>query len=91
VPALREHIGVATGQVVASGIGVGGRRAYGVTGDSVNLASRLTDAAAAGEILISEAVRRTLAEQLNCVGLADEAKRLGLAIARQAIEDARGD
>ncbi|MGH6920157.1 MAG: AAA family ATPase, partial [Geminicoccaceae bacterium] len=61
------HIGVAGGQVVASGIGSVSHREYTVTGDTVNLASRLTDAAARGEILISERVRRALAERLDCV------------------------
>jgi class 3 adenylate cyclase len=60
------HIGVAGGQVVASGIGSASYREYTVTGDTVNLASRLTDAAAPGEILISERVRRALAERLEC-------------------------
>ena len=41
--ALKVHIGIASGQVVASG--VGGDQHYTMTGDSVNLASRLTDAA----------------------------------------------
>lgn len=44
---LQVHIGIASGQVVASGIG--NDQHYTVTGDSVNLASRLTDAAAPGE------------------------------------------
>ena len=57
---LRVHIGVAGGQVVASGTGSASHREYTVTGDTVNLASRLTDAAAAGEILVSEKVRRAL-------------------------------
>jgi class 3 adenylate cyclase/tetratricopeptide (TPR) repeat protein len=52
--ALRVHIGIASGQVVASGIGSDTH--YTVTGESVNLASRLTDAAGAGETLISEHV-----------------------------------
>jgi class 3 adenylate cyclase len=61
------HIGIASGQVVASG-GVG-HRAYSITGDSVNLASRLTDAAEVGTILISDAVRRLLGERVDCAEL----------------------
>ncbi|MFM0339891.1 adenylate/guanylate cyclase domain-containing protein [Paraburkholderia fungorum] len=61
------HIGIAGGEVVASGTGSATHRAYTVTGDTVNLASRLTDAAGLGEILISEAVRRPLALRLDCV------------------------
>ncbi len=53
--------------MVASGIGSVSHREYTVTGDTVNLASRLTDAAAAGEILISEKVRRALADRLDCL------------------------
>ena len=47
---LGVHIGVAGGQVVASDIGSAGHRDYTVTGDSMNLASRLTDAARGGRI-----------------------------------------
>jgi class 3 adenylate cyclase/tetratricopeptide (TPR) repeat protein len=63
---VHVHIGVAGGQVVASGTGSASHREYTVTGDTVNLASRLTDAAAAGEVLVSERVRRALAERLDC-------------------------
>ena len=52
---LQVHIGIATGQVVASRTG-GPGQAFAVTGESVNLASRLTDAAGPGETLISRAV-----------------------------------
>jgi class 3 adenylate cyclase/tetratricopeptide (TPR) repeat protein len=53
---LAVHIGVAGGQVVASGTGSAMHHEYTVTGDTVNLASRLTDAAAPGEVLISHSV-----------------------------------
>jgi class 3 adenylate cyclase/tetratricopeptide (TPR) repeat protein len=59
---LEVHLGIASGQVVAGGTGSATHQAYTVTGESVNLASRLTDRAAAGEILISDQVRRLLLE-----------------------------
>ena len=55
---LETHIGVACGEVVASGVGPDSH--YTVIGDSVNLAARLTDTATAGEILISELVRQSV-------------------------------
>ena len=60
------HIGVASGQVVTSGILSGDHQEYAITGDSVNLASRLTDAADTGTTLISDAIRRMLAEHIEC-------------------------
>jgi class 3 adenylate cyclase/tetratricopeptide (TPR) repeat protein len=62
---LDTHIGIASGQVVASRSA--GHRTYSITGDSVNLASRLTDQAGAGAILVSEPVRRLLADRLDHV------------------------
>ncbi len=59
---LQAHIGIASGQVVASGTGSDAHREYTVTGDSVNLASRLTAAASPSETLISAAVQRAVAE-----------------------------
>jgi hypothetical protein len=61
---IGAHIGIASGQVVASG--GAGHRSYSITGDSVNLASRLTAAAAPGVILIADGVRAMLAERLEC-------------------------
>jgi class 3 adenylate cyclase/tetratricopeptide (TPR) repeat protein len=49
------HSGIANGLVLASGVGNDAH--YTVTGDSVNLASRLTDAAGEGEILLSQGVQ----------------------------------
>ena len=62
---LAVHVGVAGGQVVASGTGSSAHRAYTVTGDTVNLASRLTNAAAAGEVLISPAILAELGGRLE--------------------------
>jgi len=61
------HIGVAGGQVVASRTGSASHSEYTVTGDTVNLASRLTAAAEKGEILASDDTHRALAERFDCV------------------------
>ena len=42
---LEVHIGIASGQVVASGLGSSAHQEYTVTGESVNLASRLSEMA----------------------------------------------
>ena len=63
---VRVHVSIAAGQVVASGIESAGYSEHAVTGESVNLASRLTDAAVPDEVLISEGGRRALAERLDC-------------------------
>ncbi|WP_459850135.1 adenylate/guanylate cyclase domain-containing protein [Dongia sp. agr-C8] len=55
---LQVHIGVATGEVVASGLGSAAHSAYTVIGDAVNLAARLMDRAQAGETLVSATVRQ---------------------------------
>jgi len=49
---LIMHTGIDTGMVVADDSGVHGG-GYSVTGDTINLASRLSDLAEAGEILVS--------------------------------------
>jgi class 3 adenylate cyclase/tetratricopeptide (TPR) repeat protein len=67
----RAHIGIASGQVVASGTGSDTHREYTVTGDSVNLASRLQDLAKAGETLISNALYHVVTAGVECVSLGD--------------------
>lgn len=59
-PPLKVHIGLASGQVVASTTGSAAHTEYTVTGDSVNLASRLTDLAETGETLAAASVQRAL-------------------------------
>jgi class 3 adenylate cyclase/tetratricopeptide (TPR) repeat protein len=63
---LQAHIGIASGQVVASSTGSEAHREYTVTGDSVNLAARLQDKAQAGETLISDALRRAIGDRVDC-------------------------
>ena len=70
---VRMRIGVHTGPVVRIRAANG---AYDVVGRSVNLASRITDAARGGEVLVSSAVRR-LTEPLGEFRFHRE-RRLGL-------------
>ena len=63
---LKIHVGIATGEVIASGTGSDIHREYTVTGETVNLAARLTDEAGAGEILVSDGVLRALGSKLQC-------------------------
>ena len=70
---VRAHVGIASGQVVASGTGSDTHREYTVTGESVNLAARLQDKAAPGETLISEAVRHAISGRAVCESLGNVA------------------
>ena len=65
-PPINVHIGLASGQVVASDIGSSNHQEYTITGDSVNLASRLQDMAKSGETFLSDAIHQDLAGQLEC-------------------------
>jgi class 3 adenylate cyclase/tetratricopeptide (TPR) repeat protein len=62
---LKVHLGLASGQVVASKTGSGERQEYTVTGDSVNLASRLTAMAGPGETFASNPVHQSLLDRLD--------------------------
>ncbi|MEO8631218.1 MAG: adenylate/guanylate cyclase domain-containing protein, partial [Betaproteobacteria bacterium] len=55
---LALHIGINTGAVVAGRIGSTHDAAYAVTGDTVNVAARLQNAAGLGEILVSDSTYR---------------------------------
>lgn len=56
--ALSLHVGINTGTVIAGDISAGRRNSYTVTGDAVNVASRLSDAAVPGQILVSRETYR---------------------------------
>ena len=68
---LEVHVGIASGQVVASGTGSDKHRQYTVTGDLVNLAARLQSRAEAGETLISNALFRAVAHEIDCESLGE--------------------
>jgi class 3 adenylate cyclase/tetratricopeptide (TPR) repeat protein len=91
------HIGVAGGQVVASRTGSASHSEYTVTGDTVNLASRLTAAAKSGEILMSDETCRALAERfdyaaagaLTIKGFAEPVRAWRLCGVRRAVTEPR--
>ncbi len=56
--ALSMHFGINSGRVVAGAIGGGGRIEYTVIGDAVNVAKRLEEACAPGEILVGPLTHR---------------------------------
>lgn len=59
------RIGIHTGEVVTGEIQSEGYAEYGVTGDTINTASRLQTAAAADEILVSDSTNRYVAAQFT--------------------------
>lgn len=70
--ALDMGIGLSSGEVIAGNMGSMVRMDYTAVGDTVNLASRLTDLASGGDILVSQAVydavsARVEAEQISGV------------------------
>jgi class 3 adenylate cyclase/tetratricopeptide (TPR) repeat protein len=62
---LATHVAIASGEVIAAPVGSATRSDYTVTGDAVNLASRLEELAAPGETIASDDVHRALAGRLD--------------------------
>jgi class 3 adenylate cyclase len=62
---IRAHVGIASGEVVASITGSRHYAEYTVIGESVNLASRLTGVARDGEIIASTDIVTALAEAVD--------------------------
>ena len=84
---LEARIGINTGEVV-----VGGERETLVTGDAVNVAARLEQAAASGEILIGDGTRRLVRDAVDV----DPVEPLSLKgksepVAAYRLLDVRGD
>ena len=65
-PELAAHIGIASGEVMASGLGSSRHRAYTVIGNSVNLAARLLELAGAGETVLDAAVHAAAQPLARC-------------------------
>ena len=65
---LSVHIGVAAGRVLysAKGYGTLAEAGFTVTGDSINLASRLAERASGSETLISEMVYQSMRDRMEC-------------------------
>ncbi len=67
LPYLQKvQIGISQGRMRTGAYGGTMRRTYGVLGDEVNVAARLMQAAAPGEIYIRESVRRALGDAFRC-------------------------
>jgi class 3 adenylate cyclase/tetratricopeptide (TPR) repeat protein len=70
--ALRLHVGIAAGEVVAAVISGGAKPKYTITGDVVNLAARLVALAEAGETVVSRPVYGALSDIVDAQDLGEK-------------------
>jgi class 3 adenylate cyclase/predicted ATPase len=68
---LAVHIGVAAGEVIASGLGSARHSAYTVIGHSVNLAARLQQIAGPRETVLDDAVHAAVHRVARCERITD--------------------
>ncbi len=64
---IRVKAGISTGEVIVGNIGAPNRMDYTAIGPTVNLASRLEAIASEGEIIIDEATKRALPEDIKTI------------------------
>ena len=64
LPALETAFGLNAGEVVVGNIGSQTRTKYGIVGGPVNLTSRIQTQAEGGEILVSQAIKDLLADDI---------------------------
>jgi len=64
--AFGAHIGIALGEVLAGHFGSAGHAAYTVTGDAPTVATRLMEAAPAGETWVDDAIAGEIAAEVPC-------------------------
>jgi class 3 adenylate cyclase len=77
-PPLEMGVGISGGPAVVGNMGSPRRIKYGVVGHPVNLAARIESFAVAGQVLVSDATRRALADRLVVHGPFEaEAKGVG--------------
>ncbi|TQV71941.1 BTAD domain-containing putative transcriptional regulator [Denitrobaculum tricleocarpae] len=94
---LKVHVGMASGQVIASKTGSRLHRAYTVLGESVNLAARLQDLAGPSEIIVSDsfyqsvvhAVEGELMDGLLIHGIPSETRAWRLVQLRQERDESQ--